>query len=1084
MPAGTAASGMVMMEQATPTNPYVGPRPYEREDSGRFFGRDQEASELLSLIVANRAVVLYAQSGAGKTSLLNASVIPALEAEGFEVFPVARVQGPALADVDLAQIPNIYVFYTLVSWSSGEECDAQALATETIAGFLAGRPHLLDEYGDPAPRALIIDQFEELFTTFPQRWRDRESFFNQLNQALQNDPVLRIVFSMREDYVAQLDPYADLLPKNLKTRFRLERMRPEAALRAVRDPLAGTGREFAPGVAEQLVEDLRQVRVESAAGETTTVTGEFVEPVQLQVVCQNLWRDLPADVTTITETHLQTFGNIDQALATFYERALRQVYQSSGQSEKKLRRWFTQTLITPAGTRGTVYRGPTQTGSVANAAVDILENTHLIRGEWRAGARWYELTHDRLIEPIQQSNRLWEERRARQIRWGIIGSLTIMTILLVPLLSLALLTPYSQARLEATARAAVAAEQAIALTRAQATAASEQSLAIATEQAIAAAAATQQAVAAATEQAIAIAAEQAVAVTAAAEQVVAAATEQAAAIATEQAIARATATAASAEAQATITALERFSQPVRPLRPGISIGADESGTVGTLGGFVRDGDGHLYLLSSAGVLGTREGDTILQPAPLDGGKSPTDAIAVVNVQGLPPLPGAGDVFGASLPASRLVGLARLESDALFQVTIPDIGPIRGVREPETGMRVMMIGRTSGVINVPVVATNVSGAVLVNEPGVGEKTVNVLNAFTLEYNPTPADEGALVVDEDGYALGIVVGKMEQRSVAASIVDVLDQFDVTLIYAGQQLHVLEGHKELVRSVAFSPDGQTLASGSEDRTVRLWGLSDIESEPETLLGHTGGVRSLAFSADSALLASGSADRTLRLWDMQNLMRRSTEVRGHINVVSSVAFIPDTPPYLASVSWDPTLRTWTLRDQMAEVRMIRSQQDQIWSLAASPDGKLIATGARNGSVFLWDAERIDDITSEANEIGSHEGNVHWLAFSPDGQLLASAGRDGTIKLWLLQDLEVDPLELSGHEGPVRSLAFSPDGHHLASGGSDGIRLWDANDWNAEPLFFQDDDMGEVYSVAFAPNGLLLASGNSDTTVRIWQVR
>jgi WD40 repeat protein len=1070
-----------MMEQATPTNPYVGPRPYEREDSGRFFGRDQEASELLSLIVANRAVVLYAQSGAGKTSLLNASVIPALEAEGFEVFPVARVQGPALADVDPAQIPNIYVFYTLVSWASGEECDTQALATETIAGFLAGRPHLLDEYGDPAPRALIFDQFEELFTTFPQRWRDRESFFNQLNQALQNDPVLRIVFSMREDYVAQLDPYADLLPKNLKTRFRLERMRPEAALRAVRNPLAGTGREFAPGVAEQLVEDLRQVRVESAAGETITVTGEFVEPVQLQVVGQNLWRDLPADVMTITETHLQTFGNIDQALATFYERAVRQVYQSSGQSEKKLRLWFTQTLITPAGTRGTVYRGPTQTGGVANAAVDILENTHLIRGEWRAGARWYELTHDRLIEPIQLSNRLWEERRARQIRWLLIGFSLIITFLCVPVISLFLWAPFSHARLEAAA----ATEQAIALTRAQATAASEQSLAIATEQAIAAAAATQQAVAAATEQAIAIAAEQAVAATAATQQAVAAATEQAAAIATEQAIARATATAASAGAQATITALERFSQPVRPLRPGISIGADESGTVGTLGGFVRDGDGHLYLLSSAGVLGTREGETILQPAPLDGGKAPTDAIAVVNVQGLPALPGAGDDFGASLPASRLVGLARLESDALFQVTIPDIGPIRGVREPETGMSAMMIGRTSGVINVPVVATNVSGAVLVNEPGVGEKTVNVLNAFTLEYNPSPADEGALVVDEDGYALGIVVGKMEQRSVAASIVDVLDQFDVALIYAGQQLHVLEGHTELVWSVAFSPDGQALASGSEDRTMRLWGLSDLESEPETLLGHTGGVRSLAFSADSALLASGSADRTLRLWDMQNLMRRSNEVRGHINVVSSVAFIPGTPPYLASVSWDPTLRTWTLRDQMAEERMTRLQLDQIWSLAASPDGKLIATGARNGSVLLWDAERIEDTTSEANEIGSHEGNVYSLAFSPDGQLLASAGRDGTIKLWRLQNLAADPVSLSGHEGPVRSVAFSPNGHLLASGGSDGIRLWNVTDLNAEPLLLlQDDAMGVVYSVAFAPNGLLLASGSADAIVRIWQVR
>src|SRR5687768_17312638 len=98
-------------------NPFVGPRPFEREDSDLFFGRSQEANELLSLIVANRAVVLYAPSGAGKTSLLNALVVPLLEKEGgLQVYPFARVRGPALAGVNLANISNIYVFYTLLSW--------------------------------------------------------------------------------------------------------------------------------------------------------------------------------------------------------------------------------------------------------------------------------------------------------------------------------------------------------------------------------------------------------------------------------------------------------------------------------------------------------------------------------------------------------------------------------------------------------------------------------------------------------------------------------------------------------------------------------------------------------------------------------------------------------------------------------------------------------------------------------------------------------------------------------------------------------------------------------------------------------
>jgi murein DD-endopeptidase MepM/ murein hydrolase activator NlpD len=422
------------------SNPYIGPRPFERQDSKLFFGRSQEANELLSLIVANRAVVLYAPSGAGKTSLLNALVVPLLEKEGgLQVYPFARVRGPALAGIDPADVPNLYVFYSLLSWC-GSAADPQMLAKQTIPQFLASplaevqepaaaedvvysigeflvEPTVepADEEGLPPARVLIFDQFEELFTTFPERWRDREGLFNQLEKALHDDPLLRVVFSLREDYVALLDPYAPLMPKSLRTRFRLERMRPEAALAAVRNPLRGTGREFAPGVAEQLVEDLRKVRVQAATGETMTVTGEFIEPVQLQVVCQNLWQDLPAGVNTITQEHLKTYGNVTQALSRFYERAVSQVVAATRLEESVLRDWFARTLITPAGTRGTVYRGQVETGGISNEAIDLLENQHIIRGEWRAGARWYELTHDRLIEPIQGANRAWREKQ-RQVQ--------------------------------------------------------------------------------------------------------------------------------------------------------------------------------------------------------------------------------------------------------------------------------------------------------------------------------------------------------------------------------------------------------------------------------------------------------------------------------------------------------------------------------------------------------------------------------------------------------------------------------------------------------------------------------------------
>jgi hypothetical protein len=403
-------------------NPYVGPRPFEREDRYLFFGRDRETSELLSLVIAHCVLLFYSQSGAGKTSLLNAGLIPLLEEEGLEVLPLARVRGLSPERIELEQT-NLYIFNTLMSLAE-EKSAIRRLARMSLADFLNEREHPTDEDGLASPRVVIFDQFEELFAFYQERWRDRERLFEQVRDALEEDPLLRVVFVIREDYIAQLDPFASLLPEKLRTRFRMERLRKGAALAAVKGPLRSTQRSFADGVAEQLVEELLKVRVEATAGEITEVTGEFVESVQLQVVCRSLWQDLPPDVAVITQNHLQAFGDVDQALSGFYERSIKRAAQETDVREGALRAWFDHHLITPAGTRGTVYRGREKTGGIPNAGMDVLENLHLIRGEWRAGARWYELTHDRFIQPIQRSNETWrsarrEKQKRRRERFGV-----------------------------------------------------------------------------------------------------------------------------------------------------------------------------------------------------------------------------------------------------------------------------------------------------------------------------------------------------------------------------------------------------------------------------------------------------------------------------------------------------------------------------------------------------------------------------------------------------------------------------------------------------------------------------------------
>jgi hypothetical protein len=391
--------------------PYIGVRSFQEEEKSLFWGREREAEEALSLIIVNRTSLIYAQSGAGKTSFVNARLIPGLRQEGFEVLPVARVAGLVPAGIDARNIANLYVFNSLVSLSDFE-ADPGQLTQVTFARFLAGRAHSTDNIGLPVPRAIIFDQFEELLTQYPDRWRERKQFFEQIRDTLEADPLLRIVFVMREEYLAQLDPFSSALPDRLRAHLRLEPLRELDALQAVVEPLKATGRSFAPGVAERLIEQLLMIHIENDSGELTEEKGEFVEPVQLQVVCHSLWQMLPRDATVIGEEHIEKFGDVTDPLSKFYEQAIFQTVSATGVSETNLRRWFTDQLITPAGTRGIVFRGQKNSGGMPNAAVDLLVDQHLLRGERRAGALWYELTHDRLIDGIQTSNQAW--RNAQQ----------------------------------------------------------------------------------------------------------------------------------------------------------------------------------------------------------------------------------------------------------------------------------------------------------------------------------------------------------------------------------------------------------------------------------------------------------------------------------------------------------------------------------------------------------------------------------------------------------------------------------------------------------------------------------------------
>ncbi len=315
-------------------------------------------------------------------------------------------------------------------------------------------------------------------------------------------------------------------------------------------------------------------------------------------------------------------------------------------------------------------------------------------------------------------------------------------------------------------------------------------------------------------------------------------------------------------------------------------------------------------------------------------------------------------------------------------------------------------------------------------------------------------------------------------------------------------LRGHNANVSSLAFSPDGKWLATGSYDKTVILWDVSDpagLASYSLSHNGHSGEVSSLAFSPDGKTLASGSWDQTIILWNVSDPAapsRLGQPLAGHTNTVSKVAFSPDGRT-LASGSSDHTIILWDVSNPAAPSWLGQPLSGHDWtisSLAFSPDGKILASGSNNSTLFLWDVSNPAAPVRLGNLFSRFVRPVNSLAFSPDGQILAVGSIDylnnlGSIFLWNVSYPAAPvPLgnPLTGHNNEVTSVAFSPDGKRLASGSNDNsVIIWDISNPVA-PVQIGHPFTGRAglgISVAFSPDGRWLASDIFDKTVSLWDV-
>jgi WD40 repeat protein len=290
-------------------------------------------------------------------------------------------------------------------------------------------------------------------------------------------------------------------------------------------------------------------------------------------------------------------------------------------------------------------------------------------------------------------------------------------------------------------------------------------------------------------------------------------------------------------------------------------------------------------------------------------------------------------------------------------------------------------------------------------------------------------------------------------------------------GSELAVLRGHDDSIRESAWSPNGRRLATASNDRTARIWNTRG-STELAAMYGHDHDVRGVVWSPDGRRLATASRDRTARIWDANDGSELAV-LRGHDNEVWGVVWSPDGRR-LATASRDRTARIWDANDG-SELAALRGHDDWLRGVAWSPDGRQLATASGDRTVRIWGA----DCGSELAALRGHEDPVRDVAWSPDGRRLATVSSDRTVRIWDADDGD-ELATLHGHDNWIHAVAWSPNGRRLATASGDRtVRIWDASDSSALATLHGHDDA--VRGVAWSPDGRRLATASADRTVRTW---
>jgi WD40 repeat protein len=1062
-------------------NPYVGPRPYKQGEI--IYGRERETSELLDLLIAERIILLYSPSGAGKSSLLNASIFPKMGEQGFEVWPTMRVNLEPPPDADQDPAFNRYVYSCLLSieeaMPEAKRFPANELASlkfrDYIARFQERALSLNPEYNYPSI-LLIFDQAEEVIRVSMTDRDKKAEFFLQVGEVLR-DRNIWALFSIREDYLASFDSFVRPIPTRLANRYRLNFLSAEAALQAIQRPAAKSGVEFPDECARSLGDDLRKVLIQQPDGSTVEELGPYVEPVQLQVVCRRLWSQLPDDATVVTQEHIDALGNVNRALGDYYSLQVASVAGISRVPERDIREWFDRKLITVSGIRGQVLMTPGQSDGLENKAIWLLERAYLIRAEKRGGATWFELAHDRLVRPIRENNGEWFDNNLSALQrqadvWNTQGRPDGMLIIGKDFIEMKKWADANRATMTQVEKdfysgSLKAYENDL---RERRNNTMIRWLFVASV------------------------------ITA----VIAIGFFFQARIAEQNAVARSLAAAALSNLgispeRSTLLALAGLDvtgQPRQEIVQALHQALPNMRVVHSSGA-----DSHVGRVNTA-VYSPPDGK-YLATASQDGTVKIWDADSLVVLKTLEVVPditrfsgngvysAAYSPDGKSLAAVDAAGKLTVWDTATWQVRYQEtrLGQLYAVAYSHDGQYIGTAG--------------------------ADRTAQIWEAAS----------GKLVLElggKDGHSNGVraIVFSLDDKLVFTGGEDekTIRAWDLTTGQLAYKLNAPRAEEATVFGFALSPDGKFLATASSDRIVRIWNLETREVMP--IPGHLDYVYSLAYTADGKTLISASADRTIRLWDT-TYGRSQMVLTGPADQVIGIALSPDGR-HLASAGADYLVEIWDILADGSREVLTMNHQDRVYDVAFSPDGKYIASAGVNRVINLWDASsgalvkqilgakskvQVLGWSKDAHYLASGDGGgtaILWdvtagtpvttipsagevygiwgISISPDGKLLATSDGNGVVHVYDLQsktELAALNAELSWSSGAL----FSPDGKYVAAGyGKKAIVIWD---WQAKtPWLKLEGHTADIENIAYSKDGSMLASGSDDGRIIIWDLK